>query len=92
MIEKRKEPRSYLIRTSNGLVLRRNRRHLYNSTGSNQLSDCDLDDDNLSKDQPPQKVPIAMGAQQDDRHVQEAQPYRTQSGRASRKPARYQAK
>ncbi len=97
VIEKRKEPRSYMIRTSNGLVLRRNRRHLYNSTVSNQLSDCDLDDDNLSKDQPPQQVPIAMGAQaqaaqRDDQHVQEAQPYRTLSGRASRKPARYQAK
>jgi transposase InsO family protein len=48
VIEKRKEPRSYMIRTSNGFVLRRNRKHLYESTGMNRLENCDLDDDNIT--------------------------------------------
>ena len=52
VIEKR------MIRTSNGLVLRRNRRHLYNSTDSNQLSDCNLDDDSASEDQPHSKYQL----------------------------------
>ena len=84
LIEKRKEPRFYMIRTANGMVLRRNRRHLYKGTG-------------VYENQPPRKEVIPAAEQIDPPHVIPAaeqvpsQLYRTLSGRTIRQPDRYQA-
>ena len=93
VIEKRKEPRSYMILTANGMVLRRNRRHLYRGTGVDQLNDYDSDEN-----QPPrQEMSIPAAEQIDPPHVIPAaeqvpwQLYRTLSGRTIRQPERYQA-
>ena len=92
MIEKRKEPRSYMIRIANGMVLRRNRRHLYKGTGVHQLNDYDSDEN-----QPPRQEVIPAAEQIDPPHVIPAaeqvpsQLYRTLSGRPIRQPDRYQA-
>ena len=80
MIEKRKEPRSYMIRTANGMVLRRNRRLLYKGTGVDQLNDNDSDEN-----QPPCQEVIPAAEQVP------SQLYRTLSGRTIRQPDRYQA-
>ena len=92
VIEKRKEPRSYMIRTANGMVLRRNRTHLYKGTGVDQLNDYDSDEN-----QPPRQEVIPAAEQIDPPHVIPAaeqvpsQLYRTLSGRTIRQPDRYQA-
>lgn len=91
--ERRKEPRSYMIRTSNGVVLRRNRKHLYGSTGWNQSMDYELDDNNVPEYQPPQQRPVVVEIQQNNPGpVQAPHVYRTLSGRASCQPERYEAK
>ena len=80
------------IRTANGMVLRRNRRHLYKGTGVDQLNDYDSDEN-----QPPRQEVIPAAEQIDPPHVIPAakrvpsQLYRTLSGRTIRQPDRYQA-
>ena len=96
VIQRREEPRSHLIRTSNELVLRRNRKHLYASQESriNQLEDHDLDDE-MNDHHPPQEM-LHVAEQQQICPAPVQVPgiplYRTRSRGAVVKPTRYEAR
>ena len=88
VISKRNEPRSYLIRTTTGMVLRRNRRHLYLSHGHQGLTN----ESDIESDQSEEQVPPERGNPANEQRLNQPQAeplYHTRSGRTVIKPNRY---